>query len=205
MILLAAAEVFERRGYAAAGVAEIASRARCTTGALYFHYASKDGLAAAVVQAHFEAWSPMVEAVESLPAPALEQLLALSYLVIRAFRDNVLVRAGARLWTERLAIDATLPPPFTGWIAVVTGLLARARSQGDLPATAACSEIADVLVCALFGVHTVSDALDARARIEDHLGALWTLLLPGLTGRSVDSAPLLLRARRSADDLGSAR
>src|SRR4051812_12616814 len=43
-LLRAAAEVFAERGYAGAGVAEIARRAGLTTGAIYSQFADKSGL-----------------------------------------------------------------------------------------------------------------------------------------------------------------
>ena len=49
-----------------------------------------------------------------------EQLVRLSFAVARAFRDDIVVRAGARLWTERSLIAAPFPPPFIGWIDAIT-------------------------------------------------------------------------------------
>ena len=200
-VLAAAAREFDRSGYAAAGVADIATRAGCTSGALYFHFTGKDGLAAAVIEAHFAAWKPLTDRAQALRAPAVERLVALSIAVMRAFRDDVIVRAGARLWTERHMIDATLPPPFIGWITLVTRMLEQAGTEGDLAPRLDPGEAADALVCALFGIHTVSDVLDGRDLIEDHLRALWLLLLPGLLGRPGDYESFLDHCRALADTL----
>lgn len=200
-IVLAAAQEFDRTGYAATSIAAIAARAECTSGALYFHFAGKDRMAAAVIEAHFAAWRPLTTRLETLPIPAVERLVALSYAVMRAFRDDVVVRAGARLWSERRAIDALLPRPFVGWITLIATLLDQARSEGDVPAHLDSARTADALVCALFGVHTVSDALDARARIEEHLDGCWLLLLPGLLDRPADLHTFLSRCRTQSGAL----
>ena len=50
-VLEAAAAVFAERGYAAATIGEILSRAGVTKGALYFHFDSKAALARGVLQA----------------------------------------------------------------------------------------------------------------------------------------------------------
>ena len=44
LLIKAAAEVFAERGYAGAGVAEIARRAGVTTGAIYSRYSGKSEL-----------------------------------------------------------------------------------------------------------------------------------------------------------------
>jgi AcrR family transcriptional regulator len=174
LILRSAAEQFDRKGYAATGIAEITAQAGCTSGALYFHFA------AAVIEEHFAYWQPLVARAEQLRAPALEQLVALSFAVMRAFRDDVVVRAGGRLWNERRAIDARLPVPFVGWIATTSRILGRAKAEGTLQPHIDPERAAELLVCSLFGVHIVSDTLDGRTLVEEHLTGLWLLVLPGL-------------------------
>ena len=51
LLLAAARECFGERGYAGAGIEEIAARAGVTTGALYHHFGSKRGLFRAVAEA----------------------------------------------------------------------------------------------------------------------------------------------------------
>ena len=198
LILRSAAELFDTQGYASTSVNTIARRAKCTSGALYFHFASKDELAAAVVEAHFAAWQPLVHWAQHLPVPALQRLLTLSYAVVRAFRDDVIVRAGGRLWSERQAIDARLPKPFVGWITVVTELLEQAETEGSLRIGLDLPQTAGTVVCALFGVHSVSDALDRRELVEQRLDALWLLLLPGLTQHQLGELPDLIRSCRNS-------
>ncbi|MFI0186961.1 ScbR family autoregulator-binding transcription factor [Streptomyces sp. NPDC017082] len=191
-LLETAAQLFDERGYAGTSISDISALSGRTSGAIYFHYASKEKLALAVVEEHFASWPRMIERHRSSDGPALEKLVGLSFTVARAFRDDVVVRAGSRLWMERKAIAAPLPTPFVDWIEVVGELLAEAGAHGELapgvdPFTAAHS-----VVCAFFGIHTVSDALDGREHIEQHLHDLWRLLLPALQAEP-DPAALLDR------------
>ncbi|MFF4763564.1 ScbR family autoregulator-binding transcription factor [Streptomyces sp. NPDC001292] len=191
-VLQAAAHLFFERGYAGTSIADIGERSGRTSGAIYFHYANKERLALAVVEAHFAAWPALVAQHESVAEPALERLVRLSFSVARAFRDDVVVRAGARLWAERRSIDVEMPPPFVDWITTVERMLAAARSEGGLAPAAEPGRDAPTLVAAFFGLHTLSDVLDDRLLIEDRLAALWLLLLPGL---QADPAPHDLLAR----------
>ncbi|MEV6738913.1 ScbR family autoregulator-binding transcription factor [Streptomyces sp. NPDC051104] len=190
-VLLAAAHLFFERGYVATSINDISERSGRTSGAVYFHYTNKEQLALAVVKAHFATWPAMIARHEAVAEPALEKLVGLSFAVARAFRDDVLVRAGARLWAERKSIDVEMPAPFVDWIATVERMLTQARADGDLAPGADPSRDAPTLVAAFFGLHTLSDALDDRLLIEDRLTDLWLLLLPGL---QADPAPRELLA-----------
>lgn len=200
-LLEAAASLFDERGYAGTSISDIAARSGHTSGAIYFHYASKEKLALAVVEGHFATWPPLIEQYANTASdaatgtPALERLVRLSFAVARAFRDDIVVRAGARLWTERTLIAAPLPPPFVGWIDAVTEMLERAHAEGDLAPHIDPERAARTVVCAFFGVHTVSEALDRRRSIEDHLADLWALLLPSLQTRPI-AAELFPMARQ---------
>jgi AcrR family transcriptional regulator len=192
-LLEAAARLFDERGYAGTSISDISARSGRTSGSIYFHYASKEKLALAIVEEHFATWPEMIGRHQSADVPALERLVALSFTVARAFRDDIVVRAGARLWMERKAIGTALPTPFVGWIEAVAGLLKEADAEGALAPGIAPDTAAHGIVCAFFGLHTVSDALDGRRRIEEHLRGLWFLLLPALQA-DPDPATLLTRA-----------
>jgi AcrR family transcriptional regulator len=176
-----AARLFEERGYAGTSISDISALSGRTSGAIYFHFASKENLALAVVEATLDTWPEMIAKARAEAAPALDTLVSLSFAVARAFRDDVVVRAGSRLWTERRAIDAPVPGPFGAWTATVTDLLRQAADAGELapgvdPGTAALT-----VVYAFFGLHTVSEATDGRAAIEDRLREMWQVLLPALS------------------------
>jgi AcrR family transcriptional regulator len=194
-LLESAALLFDEHGYAGTSVSAVVRGAGLTSGALYFHFGGKENLALAVVEEHFASWPPIIERVLALPGTALEHVVLLSFEVARAFRDDVMVRAGSRLWTERRGINVTMPRPFIGWIETMAGMLARARAEGDIGAGVEPEPAASVLVCAFFGTHIVSDALDGREEIEDRVTQMWLHFLPALRP-SRDPAEVLERAQR---------
>ncbi|GAA4794251.1 ScbR family autoregulator-binding transcription factor [Streptomyces ziwulingensis] len=193
-LLETAARLFDERGYSGTSISDISALSGRTSGAIYFHYASKENLALAVVEEHFASWPRMVARHRTAGLPALHKLVALSFTVARAFRDDVVVRAGSRLWMERKAITTPLPTPFVDWIGVVTELLSEADAGGELAPGVDPSAAAHGVVCAFFGLHTVSDALDGREHIEQRLHDLWLLLLTALQA-DPDPAGLLDRVR----------
>jgi AcrR family transcriptional regulator len=193
-LLEAAAHLFNERGYAGTSISDISELSGRTSGAVYFHYTSKEMLALAVVEAHFATWPKLIERHDAAGLPALERLVRLSFAVARAFRDDIVVRAGARLWSERRAINETLPTPFVGWIGTVRKLLHQARADGELAPHVDPARDAHSVVCAFFGLHTVSDALEDRLGLVDQLADLWLLLLPSFQNGAC-AADLVARAR----------
>ncbi|MFJ4918792.1 ScbR family autoregulator-binding transcription factor [Streptomyces sp. NPDC088725] len=198
-LLEAAARLFYERGYVGTSISDISAESGRTSGAIYFHFVSKEKLALAIVEGHHATWPGLVDKHRKAGHPALERLVALSFDVARAFRDDPVVRAGARLWAERAAIDVPLPTSFVGWLDTVTELLQEAHDGGELHPDLDPEVAAHSVVCAFFGLHTVSDALEGRQRIEDRLHDLWLLLLRGLQTKPAAAALLERVSRRTAE------
>lgn len=99
-LLDAAVLVFARRGYYAAGVAEIAAEAGCSTGALYDHFGSKEKLFLAVMETQIEPWMrsyrQQVEAAGK-PAARLEAGVAQWDKLVRKFPEAWLLLV--ELWS----------------------------------------------------------------------------------------------------------
>ncbi|HTJ72018.1 MAG TPA: ScbR family autoregulator-binding transcription factor [Actinospica sp.] len=186
----AAARLFDRHGYVGTSISAICREAQVTSGAVYFHFSGKDDLARYLVEEHFASWPAIIERVERTGLPALERVVTLSREVARAFRDDVVVRAGSRLWTERRDITAQMPRPFVGWIQTLEAMLSAGQADGSVDPGVDAGVAASALVCAFFGTHTVSDALDGRTLIEEHLHRMWLMFLPALR-RDADPARVL--------------
>ncbi|WP_199779906.1 ScbR family autoregulator-binding transcription factor [Streptomyces sp. LaPpAH-108] len=179
-LLEAAAGLFAERGYAGTSVNDISARSGRTSGSIYFHYASKEGIALAVVQDRFASWPELAPRYADEAVPPMDRLVGLSYEIARALAEDPVTRAGARLWAERDTINATLPDPFALWTAAVTRLLAQARVSGDLATHVRPAQAARALVRAFFGLCSLTEALEGAATVNDRVGDWWQLTLPGL-------------------------
>ncbi|TWV35594.1 TetR/AcrR family transcriptional regulator [Streptomyces misionensis] len=179
-LLEAAAQLFAEQGYAGTSVNDISARSGRTSGAVYFHYASKEGIALAVVRDRFATWPQLTPAYADRAVPPVERLVALSYDIARALAEDPVTRAGARLWAERAVIDAPLPDPFALWTAAATRLLAEARLAGQVAAHVRPAATARALVRAFFGLCSLTEALEGAATVTDRLTDWWQLTLPSL-------------------------
>ncbi|MGC5364432.1 ScbR family autoregulator-binding transcription factor [Streptomyces sp. DT24] len=194
-LLEAAAHLFAEQGYAGTSINDISALSGRTSGAIYFHYSSKEKLALAVVREQFAAWPQLAARYRAADVPPLERLVALSFEIARALREEPIARAGARLWTERRTIDAVVPAPFAVWTGAATRLLAQARTEGELAAGVEPSATAGTLVCAFFGLYTLTEELVGQQGLLDRLHEWWLLVLNALQARP-DAAALLARARK---------
>src|SRR5690349_12203048 len=128
-IIKAAAEMFERYGYGATGLSDIIAHAQVTRGAIYFHFASKEELAHAVMDEQHEMWMRQATAFAGLEAPAVEVLIRMSYGLARQLLEHPVVRAGIRLTLENGTYQRPHPDPYLDWINAVEGLLRRAMAE----------------------------------------------------------------------------
>jgi AcrR family transcriptional regulator len=176
-ILDAAAEVFDRNGYPGAGLAEILDTAGVTKGALYFHFASKEELARAIIDEQFGLDRPMAPMAEGL---ALQQLIDLTFDIGRHLAESVRVRAAVRLAIEHASFSAPLVDPYVAWIRVARTLLERAAAAGELRPDADPDTVAHLLVGAFAGVQLTSEVLTSRKDLPRRLAELWRLVLPAL-------------------------
>jgi AcrR family transcriptional regulator len=101
-ILDAAVEIAAERGYDGTGIAAVSARCGLPASSIYWHFADKDALIAAVIERSFSRW---VEAV-ALPAPgsgtAAERARAMAVAVGKAFLDSPdFLRLGLMLTLER--------------------------------------------------------------------------------------------------------
>ncbi|MFC9464144.1 ScbR family autoregulator-binding transcription factor [Streptomyces coelicoflavus] len=179
-LLEAAACLFAQHGYAGTSVNDISARSGRTSGSVYFHYTSKEGIALAVVQGGFATWSGLAACYVDHTVPPLERLVVLSHEVARALAEDPLTRAGARLWAERDTINLRLPDPFVLWTTAVTRLLAQARITGHLAAHVRPAATARTLVRAFFGFCTLTEALEGPHAVSVRVADWWDLTLPAL-------------------------
>ncbi len=189
-IVAGAAAVFDRRGYGLASIAEIAEEAGVTKGALYFHFASKDDLARAVIdEEHRRAMTAAAEVLQE-GRPALETMVLLCRGLGRQLLTDPVVKAGIRLTTDVSSFERPIADPYRDWLRTTEELLGRAIEEGDVAPGVDPAMVAHLLVPAFTGVQLVSETLTDRADLLQRVAELWAVLIPGI------AAPERLEALR---------
>lgn len=123
-IVDAAASVFDDYGYERAAISEILRRAKVTKGALYFHFASKE----AIAQAIMDEQTKTVE-FEQEGSP-LQSLVDGGQQFAFALRHNAMARAGTRLSIEGVFLGG--PHPWGDWIDATARMLELGQERGEV-------------------------------------------------------------------------
>ncbi|MFG6297696.1 MULTISPECIES: ScbR family autoregulator-binding transcription factor [Streptomyces] len=178
-IMLAAATVFNERGYKAATIADILTTAGVTKGALYFHFPSKDDLAQEVLATQNRNLT-----IPERPSKT-QELIDVVMLHTHRLQTDPMVRAAVRLTMDQLSTEFDRTGPFRQWADLTRQRLEQARDQGELLPHVNPTETADVLVGAYAGIQSMSHALTDYTDLTTRANALLRHLLPTITLPSI--------------------
>jgi AcrR family transcriptional regulator len=176
-IILAAAQVFEATGFAAAPLLDITRAACVTKGALYFHFASKRELAHALVAEARGILDALVGGVAARRGgPPIQLLIDLTHTVLRRIAADPVLRAGLRLGAD----PDLYPEPAAGLRVDWAGLVGQLLAPGGRPVDQVqCAARIAPLESVLCGLELAFRKYPGGLRPEV-LTAVWQLLLPGL-------------------------
>jgi AcrR family transcriptional regulator len=175
-ILVAAAKVFDDVGYDAATISGILKEAGATKGALYFHFASKEELAQAVLAEQVRAFPGVPE--QSLK---LQQAVDESLLLTRLMQKdtgNPIIRGSVSLTIDPAVGAAGLDQkiPMRMWIDHTRSVFAAAKAAGELLPHVDVDDLAQLSVGAFTGIQMLSNIMVGRADMLQRVASLYTYL-----------------------------
>ncbi|MGW0083689.1 ScbR family autoregulator-binding transcription factor [Streptomyces sp. NPDC003393] len=176
-LIRAAAEAFADDGYVLASLPAISKRAGVSTGALHFHFASKDILAAEVENAAAERIARLAERCRAATDTTLQSLVDTCAGLLRALSDDPVVRAGFRLSGDpSRKNDSEL---LHWWHGRVRDLVAEAQGAGELERTVSADTATTVIVSATVGFGVLG-AADRSWLSAGRVAPFWSFLVPRL-------------------------
>ena len=177
-LLHAAAEVFTRHGYADTKLSEILTQALATKGALYFHYASKEELARAVIEEGTRRFTAVCTPYLNSPTPAFEAMIGISFVTVDAALNDAVMGATFRLITEMGDYRSSETDTFATWTSTYQLLARRAIDEGDLRENTDPDVVGQLLVELFAGARLL--ATDNPVALPTRTAMAWDLLLPVL-------------------------
>jgi AcrR family transcriptional regulator len=179
-IIDAAVDLFDEVGFAATGLGDIIKRAEITKGALYYHFDSKETLAAAIIE---EATGRVIGAFREIAAsssPALENMVHGSFVVLGLIAHDKLARIGRQLARALGQFTPAGAETYRDWTTVVSGQARKAVEEGDLRDGVDPDVVAETVIAVLLGVEQLSTALSRGADMLPRLSWAWQMLLPSI-------------------------
>lgn len=135
-ILLAAQTLFQRRGYAAVAVSDVADAAGITKAAVHYYFETKAELYAAVMRTVLEGIQHGIRAMTSRPGPVTDKLHHLATFAIMAVQSNADLDAMMRDADEHLSASQRqeLNQAHAGIITALADLMREGMAAGELAA-----------------------------------------------------------------------
>lgn len=177
-ILTAAAEHFGRNGYHATSLDSVLADSGGTKGALYFHFASKEALARAVIAEMMQRWEGLRGQVSRYGLDPLSALLALVDEVIRRLIEDPIARGGTRLLNDLPTRAQDACAHYSRGERDAAALLAEAAQAGLLREGIDPALVARQIVALLAGHRQICDAMEDRHSLRQRIDEAWMLLLP---------------------------
>lgn len=176
-VLCAAAHAFAENGYSPVTVQDIARLCGMTKGAVYFHFTGKEALAVDIAESFYERVAAVTNEARQVDHPPLDTLCDLFARLAERFRDDIVIKAGARLQIERSHVDVDLPTPYVDAAAIFTEILTQARQDGSLASYCDPEALSRALLSAFFGMQHISWVLNDRQDIMQRAAEILDLLL----------------------------
>ncbi|MGH3513522.1 MAG: ScbR family autoregulator-binding transcription factor [Pseudonocardiaceae bacterium] len=177
-IMTAAAEHFGRNGYHATSLDSVLADSGGTKGALYFHFASKEALARAVIAEMVQRWADLRGQVSHPGLDPLEALLALVDEVIRRLIEDPIARGGTRLLNDLPRSSQDAGGHYGCGERDAAALLAEAAQAGLLREGIDPALVARQIVALVTGHRQICDAVEDRHSLRQRIDEAWTFLLP---------------------------
>ncbi|MGW7199442.1 ScbR family autoregulator-binding transcription factor [Streptomyces chryseus] len=175
-IIDGAARAFDHGGFSGTSLSDIVKEAGVTKGALYFHFASKEDLAQAVIDEQFSIWDTM----RDIDRPGVQTVIDLVHGMARQLQESVRVRAGIRLVIEQSNVSGVSAEPYAKWIELIRNCLAQAQGRGDVRPEVDVDHAANLIVGCWTGLQLSSQVLAGRRDLSERTTQMWQMLLPGL-------------------------
>ncbi|GAA2958946.1 ScbR family autoregulator-binding transcription factor [Kitasatospora cinereorecta] len=181
-LIRSAAEAFDQGGFALSSLTGIARGAGVSSGALHFHFRSKQALGAAVETAAVGLLQDILAPRPGdRPAP-LGNLVDTSHVLARRLTEDVVLRAGFGLaadvtWRQ----DVALWQVWGGW---VRSTLTQARSEGALAPDVPLEDVISTVTAAVAGTQALA-RLDVEWSPRYAVAQFWNLMLPRISAAMV--------------------
>ena len=184
-ILDSAVDLFSELGYGETGLADVLQRAGVSKGAFYYHFSSKESLAAAIIEDYRHRVEVMLQIELDLSASPLEQLIAASFASAAIIRTDKTARVGNEILQALTQISTTATQTYAEWTRQFVAGFTRAVEGARLNTPQSVAEMAEGVWAGVLGSHLLSCALGGDP--FERLANTWRTMLCPLSPPDLDA------------------
>lgn len=185
MILEAAKQLFEEKGYGPTTVDEIAAQAELGKGTIYSYFKSKEEIYIALLEKVLIGLKVRVDAALQKSESAVENLHALYDVFIsyhnenKGFADTLLVQTDDQLFARLGHLADGLKAKFTEWVEFVAGVLQKGIVQGEFIAMDV-KKVAKIIIGIIFGIIVENKMGQIDEDLFNYRESVFQLVLGGI-------------------------
>ncbi|MET9678263.1 ScbR family autoregulator-binding transcription factor [Streptomyces sp. NPDC006482] len=188
-IISGAAEQFERNGYFGTSLDDITRAAGVSKGAFYFHFSSKEQVAAAVVEIAQERFEDVMTEQPCGPSDSpVQHLIDITHRLNQLLHLEAVMRAAVRLQREWPQDRAPKFDHYKLWHETAAHHFELAASRRELREGAPKNSACALASATLFSLEAYSRTSESTDETEQQLADLWEVLLPAITPMDVVDA-----------------
>lgn len=194
-LVRAAAELFDRNGFAGSTLEDVSRAAGVTKGAFYFHFSSKDELGGAIQAEACAMLHALTTRLTAAESSALQVLIDLTHTLAEWLDSEPMIRASFRTARECGHRGSPFLDFYLDFLSIVDDLLRRAEAAGELRHGVTNPAVSTLAVTVCVGIEVLWWAGVRQGPVRDSLTGIWDLVLPGV---AADSQRDLLRTSGSS-------
>lgn len=182
-ILAAAVELFAEHGYGGTNLNQIIRRARVTQGAFYYHFASKDEVAFAIIDEVAEGTAALRTAFLGTPHAGLGKVIEMTFQLGRLLAENRSYWVAAYLEHTMARHSQTGSQDAAERIEAFVADVAAALRPGEIRDGLAVEDAARTMVSVIYGALWMGGLLnraDPSGNVGTQLIDTWHVILPGV-------------------------
>ncbi|PPF44854.1 TetR family transcriptional regulator [Pseudoclavibacter sp. AY1F1] len=176
-ILQAAATLIQESGYSDMSLSRVSDHAGVTKGALYFHFASKEALALALIAQQHETVRLDAVTIFASSANPLVKMMRLCEDLSRKLMTDPIVRAGIQLTTDSRTVGTPVRKPYEDWIRTFSVLAEQAVKEGFFTRSTDPVLLANLIIPCYTGIQLVSEAFSERKDLLERMTGFWELVI----------------------------
>lgn len=170
-IIDSAVALFDEFGYGETGLADVLQRAGVSKGAFYYHFDSKEAVAAAIIEEYCRRVKEAVQQRTDPSAPALEQVIQATFTSAATVEADKTAQIGNQLMQALGQVSNTASRVYNEWTESFVRSLSKAIEDAGPRAGVDAVEAAEAMWAGVLGCHLLSSAMADDS--SERLARVW--------------------------------